>query len=71
MRVTHARQAKDEVRVLAAGDARVLRGVRIDLKTFATTLRRLWGRVKKRTKKLARRGTVNRGTIETKEIGSC
>jgi hypothetical protein len=70
MRVTHARQAKHEVRVLAAGDARLVRGVRTDLKTFATTLRRLWGR-ERLTKKLARRGTVNRGTIETKEIGSC
>jgi len=71
MRATHARQAKHEVRVLAAGDARLVRGVRTDLKTFATTRRRLWGREKRRTKKLARRGTVIRGTIETKEIGSC
>jgi hypothetical protein len=39
----------------------------IDLETFATSL--LLGRGLKRTKVLARRGTVNRGTIETKEIG--
>jgi hypothetical protein len=59
-------------RVLVAGDAMRVPVVQTDLRTFAT-LRRPWGRGsgKRLTKLLARRGTVNRGTIETKEIGSC
>jgi hypothetical protein len=71
--VTHVMRAMRAMRVLAAGDALRVLVVQTDQRTFATTLRRLWGRVsgKRLTNLLARRGTVNRGTIETKEIGSC
>ena len=54
------------MRALAAGGARQrVLVVRTDLRNFATLLRQAWWRG--RTKVLARRGTVNRGTIETKK----
>lgn len=48
--------------MLEAGDVRRVLVVQADLKNFATMLRQRMGR----TKMLARRGTVNRVTIETK-----
>jgi hypothetical protein len=66
-------RAMRATRVPGSGDALRVLVVQTDLRIFATTLRRLWGRLsgKRLTNLLARRGTVNRGTIETKEIGSC
>ncbi|HMA25067.1 MAG TPA: hypothetical protein VKP00_13755 [Gemmatimonadaceae bacterium] len=61
----HARRARHAVyatRVLEAGDVRRVLVVQADLKNFATMLRQRMGQ----TKMLARRGTVNRVTIETK-----
>lgn len=71
MRAMHVLRA---TQVLAAdGVQRMLVG-RIDLGTsFATPRRRrsLQERRRGQTKVRVRRGTVNRGTIETKGIGSC
>jgi len=53
------------MRGLAAGDVRRVLVERTDLRSFATTLLRTWWR--ERTKVRACRGTVNRGTIETKQ----
>jgi hypothetical protein len=69
---TRAIRAVHATPELAAGGAQRMRVVRIDLGTFATPRRRrsLQERRREQTKVLARRGTVNRGTIEAKEIGS-
>ena len=62
-------RAMRATRVPGSGDALRVPVVQTDLRIFATTLRRLWGRVsgKRLTNLLARRGTVNRGTMETKK----